>query len=121
MNTDILMIKGLVLETRIGVYDWEKVTRQTLVLDLELTVPREAIAKAAASDNVQDALDYVAVTKRVQQMASGSSCQLMETFAETLAAILLAEFPLQKLKLSVHKPAALASAGGVVLVIERCR
>lgn len=119
MNTDILMIKGLLLETRIGVYDWEKIARQTLVLDLELTVPRAAIIKAAASDNVQDALDYVAVAERIREMACQSSCQLIETFAETLAALLLAEFPLQKLKLSVQKPAALASADSVVLIIER--
>lgn len=121
MSTDILMIKGLMLETCIGVYDWEKIARQTLVLDLELSLSSVIITQAAASDNVQAALDYVAVTKRIQQMASESSCQLIETFAETLATILLAEFPLQKLKLSVQKPAAFAAAGSVVLIIERPR
>jgi len=121
VNSDILMIKGLVLETRIGVYDWEKTVRQTLVLDLELFLPSVIIVNAADSDNVQDALDYAAVTQRILLMASESSCQLIETFAEKLATILLTEFPLQKLKLSVHKMAALATADSVGLVIERSR
>jgi len=122
MIADILMIKGLVLETRIGVYDWEKLARQSLVLDLELFMPSVMITKAADSDNVLDALDYVAVTQRIQQMASESSCQLIETFAETLTAILLAEFPrIHKLKLAVHKPAAIASADDVILMLERSR
>lgn len=121
MTSDILVITGLALEMRIGLFDWEKVVRQSLVLDLELVLPFAMVSRVAASDNVEDALDYVTVTKRIRQIASETSCQLIETFAEMLAARLLAEFPLQKLKLSVQKPAALASADGVKLVIERSR
>lgn len=121
MSSDVLVIKGLVLEVRIGVYDWEKVARQCLVLDLELMVSRSIITRTAASDKVADALDYVAAVERIRHIASASSCQLIETFAEHLADTLLNEFPLQKLVLSVQKPAALASVAAVGLVIERSR
>jgi dihydroneopterin aldolase len=104
-----------------GVYDWEKVVRQRLVLDLQLMMSRSVVARAAASDNVNDALDYVRVVERVRQIASEFSCQLIEAFAEGLADVLLNEFPLQKLVLSVQKPAALASVDSVGLVIERSR
>lgn len=121
MSSDVLLIKGLVLEMRIGVYDWEKVARQHLVLDLELVMARSLVAGAAASDNVKDALDYVAVVGRIQHIASMSSCQLIETFAEGLANTLLTEFSLQKVIVSVQKPAALASVACVGLMIERSR
>jgi dihydroneopterin aldolase len=121
MKTDILVIKKLRLDTRIGVYDWEKVARQTLWLDLELHVSSEITTRAAASDNVQDALDYVAVSERLQQFASGSSCELIETFAERVADVLLSEFSVQKVLVSAYKPSALASTDSVVLMIERCR
>lgn len=120
MNADCLRIENLVVETRIGVYDWEQQLRQSLRLDLQLVLPTGLVARAAQSDQVAEALDYAALALRIRQFAETSSCQLLETFAEKLAAVLLQEFPLQQLTLSVGKPAALAAAG-VALVIERSR
>ena len=53
---DIVFLKELRIETVIGVYDWEREIKQTVVLDLEMSAD---VAKAAASDHIDDTLDYV--------------------------------------------------------------
>ena len=117
---DIVFIDGLEVDTVIGVYDWERGIRQCLRLDLQLGWD---IAPAAAGDDLAAALDYAAVSARVQAFAADSSFQLVETFAERLAAQLMAEFGIRWLRLRLTKPGAVPAArGGVGVEIERgCR
>lgn len=117
---DIVFIDGLEVDTVIGVYDWERGIRQCLTLDLQLGWD---IRPAAAGDDLGAALDYAAVSARVQAFAAASSFQLVETFAERLAALLMAEFAIGWLRLRVTKPGAVPAArGGVGVEIERgCR
>lgn len=115
---DIIFLRDLRVDTVIGVYDWERAIRQTVSIDLELGVD---VAKAAASDAIADAVDYKAIAKRVQEFVGASDCQLIETLAERLAALLLAEFPLQWLRLTLGKPGAIRNAASVGVVIERGR
>lgn len=117
---DIVFIDGLEVDTVIGVYDWERGIRQCLSLDLQLGWD---IAAAAASDDLGAALDYAAVSARVQAFAAESAFQLVETFAERLAALLMAEFGIRWLRLRLTKPGAVPAArGGVGVEIERgCR
>lgn len=120
MSMDRLLIENLIVATRIGVYDWEQEIRQSLVLDLVLQLPSGMVTAAAQHDQLNQALDYAALSGRIHQFAETSSFRLIETFAEKLAALLLKEFPLSKITLTVRKPAALATAQ-VALVIERSR
>ena len=117
---DIVFIDGLEVDTVIGVYDWERGIRQCLTLDLQLGWD---IRPAAAGDELGLALDYAAVSARVQAFAAQSAFQLVETFAERLAAVLMAEFGIAWLRLRVTKPGAVPAArGGVGVEIERgCR
>lgn len=121
MTPDVLIIKGLEVTTRIGVYEWEQQVKQRLILDIELVLPRDMVTRAAQSDSVTSALDYVALESRIQSYASQSACQLLETFAEKLAHVLLEEFSTPKLVLQVSKPTALAKASQVAIRIERSR
>lgn len=117
---DIVFIDGLEVDTVIGVYDWERGIRQCLTLDLQLGWD---IRPAAASDDLGAALDYAAVSARVQAFAEASHFQLVETFAERLAALLMSEFAIRWLRLRLTKPGAVPAArGGVGVEIERgCR
>jgi dihydroneopterin aldolase len=117
---DIVFIDGLEVDTVIGVYDWERGIRQCLTLDLQLGWD---IRPAAAGDDLGAALDYAAVSARVQAFAAASSFQLVETFAERLAALLMTEFGIAWLRLRLTKPGAVPAArGGVGVEIERgCR
>jgi dihydroneopterin aldolase len=117
---DIVFIDGLEVDTVIGVYDWERGIRQCLTLDLQLGWD---IRPAAASDDLGAALDYAAVSARIQAFAAAGEYLLVETFAERLAALLMSEFGIRWLRLRLTKPGAVPAArGGVGVEIERgCR
>jgi dihydroneopterin aldolase len=113
---DIVYIRELRADTVIGVYDWERTVRQTIVLDLELATDNR---RAAASDRIGDAVDYAALSARVLAFIEGSEFQLIETMAEQVAAIVIEEFGVPWLRLRLAKPGAVARARDVGVVIER--
>ncbi len=117
---DTVFIAGLEVDTVIGAYDWERNMRQCLQLDLCLGWDNSA---AAAGDDLSKALDYAAVSARVQVFAEGAQFILVETFAERLAELLMAEFQIPWLRIKLTKPGAVpAAVGGVGVEIERgCR
>jgi dihydroneopterin aldolase len=113
---DIVYIRKLQVETVIGIYDWERKIRQTVTIDLEMA---SDIKKAASSDAIEDALDYKAVAKRLIAFVEASEFQLIETLAEKIAGIVLNEFNVSWLKLSLGKPGAVTGAKDVGVIIER--
>ena len=113
---DIVYTRELRAATIIGVYGWERRIRQTVVLDLELATDNR---RAAASDRIEDALDYAALSARVVSFIEGSEFQLIETLAEQVAAIVLGEFGVPWLRLRLAKPGAVTQARDVGVVIER--
>lgn len=115
---DIVFIRDLQIETVIGVYDWERRIRQTVVLDLELGTD---IRRAGESDAIEDTLDYKAVAKRAMAYVEQSRFQLVETLAERLAGVLMEEFGIPWLRLTLSKPGAVRGARAVGVVIERGR
>ena len=115
---DIIFIEALRVETVIGVYDWERRIRQSVVIDLEMGAD---VARAAANDDVADTLDYKAVSKRVQQFVGESSFLLVETLTERIAALVLDEFSVPWVRVRLNKIGALRGAAGVGIVVERGR
>jgi dihydroneopterin aldolase len=113
---DIIYLSELRIETVIGVFDWERETRQEVVLDLEMSTD---VARAAATDRLADALDYKAVAKRVIRFVEGSDFFLVETLAERVAALILAEFDIAWVRLKVNKRGAVRGARDVGVIIER--
>ena len=113
---DIVFIRELRVDTVIGVYDWERRIRQTVVLDLELASDNR---RAAASDSIADAVDYAAISARLLSFIEGSEFQLIETLAEQVATIVLEEFAVPWLRLRLAKPGAVAQARDVGVLIER--
>ncbi len=113
---DIVYIRDLQVETIIGIYDWEREVRQTISIDLDMAAD---ISKAARSDNIEDALNYKAVAKRLISFIEGSSCLLVERLAEEVAQIVVKEFNVSWVKLRLSKPGALRGSRDVGLIIER--
>ncbi|MDH5737106.1 MAG: dihydroneopterin aldolase [Gammaproteobacteria bacterium] len=114
--TDTVFITGLSVDTVIGVYDWERTIRQKVVLDLEMAWD---IQRAAQTDNIEDTLDYKAVSKRLIEYIESSSFFLVESLAEKSAEIILKEFNVSHVRLKLSKPGALSSARDVGVIIER--
>lgn len=112
----IVFLRDLRVETIIGIFDWERTTRQVVAIDLEMAAD---IARAAASDSIEDALDYKAISKRLIDFVSSSSFQLVETLAEEVARIVREEFSVPWVKVTLSKPGAIRGARDVGVVIER--
>jgi 7,8-dihydroneopterin aldolase/epimerase/oxygenase len=89
-----------------------------VVVDLEMPVD---CRRAALSDEVADTLDYKKVAKRVLAFIAASEFQLVETLAERLALLVLAEFGVEWVRVSLNKPGAIRNSRDVGVVIERSR
>jgi dihydroneopterin aldolase len=113
---DIVFLRQLQMDAVIGIHDWEREIRQPLVLDLEMASDTRL---AAQTDSIADALDYQAVAERITKFVSHSSFQLVETLAEACAQIILQEFDVPWLRLTVNKPDAIGNAQAVGVIIER--
>ncbi len=113
---DVIRIRGLKVETIVGVHDWERKLPRPVVIDLELATDA---ARAAKSDALADALDYHAVAQAVSAFVGASRSQLLETLAQRLAEKLQKDFAVAWLKLELHKPGAVAGAQDVSVSIER--
>ena len=113
---DKIFLTELKVDTIIGIWEWERRIRQTVVIDLEMSAD---IAKAAATDEVVDTLNYKLVAKRIQGFVADSSFQLVETLAERIAAIVREEFEVAWVKVRVNKPGAIRGSKAVGVMIER--
>jgi 7,8-dihydroneopterin aldolase/epimerase/oxygenase len=113
---DIVFIRGLEVRAIIGVREWERQVRQMLVVNLEMQTD---VAAAAATDELDNTLSYSDVANAVEKLVSDSSFGLIETLAERVAELVLAEFPVGWLRLEVIKPRPLSGRHVVGVVIER--
>ncbi|MCB1722476.1 MAG: dihydroneopterin aldolase [Chromatiaceae bacterium] len=113
---DIVFLRDLHIDTVIGIYGWERRTRQTLVFDLEMSAD---IARAAASDDIKDTLNYKSVAKRLIQFVGESEFQLVETLAERCAQIIREEYGVRWVRLTLNKKGAVRGATDVGVIIER--
>ncbi len=113
-----IFIHDLRIQTRIGVYDWERELPQTLRLDVDVAVPSEA---AFHSDDLADALDYSALVRRLQRFAVEHRHGLLERFAQGVADIALQEFNAPWVRVRVAKLAALPGVREIGVTIERQR
>jgi 7,8-dihydroneopterin aldolase/epimerase/oxygenase len=113
---DIVFIRGLEVRAIIGVRDWERQVKQTVVLNLEMETDVEA---AAATDDIHGTLSYSDVAKALETFVGNSSFQLIETLAEQIAALVMAEFGVGWLRLELIKPRPLSGRHVVGVVIER--
>ena len=115
---DVIYIRDLKIECVIGVYEWERRVKQTVILDLDLAAD---IRRAAQTDRIDDTINYKAVAKRLMAYIGASEFQLVETLAERAAEILLKEFGLPWVRVKVNKKGALRGATDVGVIIERSR
>jgi dihydroneopterin aldolase len=113
---DIVFVEDLRIETVIGIYDWERKIKQTVALDLEMAFDN---TKPAATDKIEDTLDYKAVSKRLIAFVEGSHFELVETLAEKCAQIVRDEFRVPWLRLKLSKPGAVRGSKAVGVIIER--
>jgi len=115
---DKIFIHALKTETIVGIFDWERQVKQTVVMDIEFSAD---IRKAAVSDSIDDTLNYKGVAKRVLAFVDESSFHLVETLAEHIAMLILQEFGVSWVSIALSKPGAIRSSRDVGVMLERTR
>lgn len=113
---DIIFLGGLKIETIIGIYDWERITKQTVILDIEMAYD---IQQAATTDDIQYTLDYKTVSKRIISFVENSQFLLVEKLIEEIATIIRTEFNVPWVKITLNKKGAISGASDVGIIIER--
>jgi len=113
---DITFLHGLKIDCIIGIWDWERSSKQAVIIDLDMGCD---VAAAAKSGDIKDAVDYKAVSKRLTEFVGNSEFQLVETLAENIASVLQEEFGLVWVRVRVNKKGAVRGAKDVGVEIER--
>ncbi|HEX3603610.1 MAG TPA: dihydroneopterin aldolase [Steroidobacteraceae bacterium] len=113
---DKIFIHALQTETIVGIFDWERQVKQTVILDIEFSAD---IRKAALTDSIDDTLNYKGVAKRVLAFVEESSFHLVESLAEHVAMLILEEFAVAWVRISLSKPGAIRSSRDVGVMLER--
>ena len=115
---DIIYLTDLRIDTVIGVYDWEREIKQTLILDLEIGTD---VRKAGKTDDLQYTVNYAEVAERVVAYVEESRFQLIESVAEGIAEIILNEFDAPWMRLKINKKGAVPIVRDIGVIIERTR
>lgn len=114
--TDKIFLRELATEAIIGIYDWERRVKQTVVIDLEFSCD---VRRAARSDSIDATLNYKKVAKRILEFVGQSEFHLVETLAERTALMVLSDFKLDWVRLTLNKPGAVRGSRDVGVTIER--
>jgi 7,8-dihydroneopterin aldolase/epimerase/oxygenase len=113
---DIVFLRELRIETVIGIWEWERRIKQFVSLDLEMGAD---VRRAAETDSIASALNYKEVAKRLIAHVEGARFALVETLAESVARIVVTEFDVPWVRVSVSKPGAVEGSREVGVIIER--
>ena len=113
---DIIFLRNLRIETIIGIFDWERKVKQTVFFDIEMATD---VKKAAANDQINDALHYKSISKSIINFVEKSEFQLVETLAEKVVDLIMTNFDVPWLRLSLNKKGAIRHADDVGITIER--
>lgn len=115
---DTIFLEQVKVETKLGVPEWERMTPQTIILDIEIGYD---LSKSCKSDNIADTIDYGAVVSRIRETLTENSFQLVEALAEHVCQLIFKEFGAKEVEIKVSKPGIIAGVKAVGVIIERIR
>ncbi|HQZ00774.1 MAG TPA: dihydroneopterin aldolase [Propionicimonas sp.] len=101
MNPDRITLTGIQVSARHGVYAEEKVTPQLFLIDVTCR-----LASPARADDLSTTVDYAELAEQITEVATADSVDLIETLAERVAAVCLADPKITEVEVTVHKPQA---------------
>ncbi len=114
----IIKIENLKLRTIVGIYEWEKKTKQDVVINIEMEFDG---AKAIETDNIEDTVDYKTITKKIIAMVEGSEFNLIERIAGETMKIVMENEKVEKASVRVDKPGALRFTDSVSVIQTESR
>ena len=115
---DTIFLSEVRVETKLGVPDWERMTPQTIILDIEIGMPH---SRSCQTDAIEDTIDYGKVVARIRETLKDHSFKLVEALAEHVCQLILNEFDAPWVRIKVAKPGILPGLRALGVVIERSR
>jgi dihydroneopterin aldolase len=115
---DLIFLREIKLEAKVGIYRRERVTSQPIELDLDIALPSDAVFR---SGKVSDTIDYAVVVGRLREELAERRFGLVEELAEFVARLLIDEFHAPWVRVSVAKLGILKGVKHVGVTIERGR
>lgn len=115
---DKIIIEGMEIDCIIGIFDWERKTKQKVILDIQIEYNTTHLK---GTDDIQNAVDYKSLNKSIVHYVAGSTCRLLETLADEVCALMLAIDKVDAVLLKVSKPNALSLAKNVAVEIYRTK
>jgi dihydroneopterin aldolase len=115
---DRILIQEARFQSHVGVSDEERTQPQEIIVDIEMFRDLRA---AGESDDLRETVCYATVHTKAAQIIGGKAFHLIETIAEQLAAMVLRDFPIEKVVIRVRKPAALAARNVRYATVEITR
>ena len=116
LNGDKIYVEDLRVKATIGIFDWEKQIKQDVSISYE--IPHDNV-KAAKADAIEATTDYKSITKGIISFVENNKFELVETFAEKIAEMVIKDFNIDEIRLRVSKPGALRFSKDVGVIIER--
>lgn len=113
---DTIFLEQVTVKTKLGVPEWERMTPQTIILDIEIGYD---LSQSCKSDAIEDTIDYGEVVNRIRDTLTEHSFKLVEALAEHVCQLILKEFKAESVKIKVAKPAILPGLKALGVVIER--
>ena len=117
-SMDTIFIRELRLPAWIGLYTHEKISQQTVEIDIEMGLPNDAVFE---THKVRDTIDYGVVCEKVREMLNRERFGLVESLAARIAQILIDDFKSPKVVISITKLGVLKDAKRVGVRVERSR
>jgi dihydroneopterin aldolase len=117
--TGTIELERLAVRCIVGILPFERVTEQDIFLDVAMELD---FAPAAESEHVSDTVDYASLAKDLSALVRERKFQLIETMAESCAALVLDAHPrVERVRVAVHKPAAVPEAKDTRVRVDRVR
>src|SRR5690606_28096512 len=113
---DTIFLSEVRVETKLGVPDWERMTPQTIILDIEIGMPH---SRPCLTDATEDTIDYGKVVVRIRETLKEHSFKLVEALAEHVCQLILNEFDAPWVRIKVAKPGILPGLKALGVIIER--
>lgn len=110
-----IQIEKLKVQTIIGMFDWERVIKQALIFDVIIVCD---MTKAFVSDDVSDVINYQTVCEDIERICHQTKARLLEYLGYQIMGHLFANYPCQKITLTLKKPHAIKQADAVSVCIE---
>jgi dihydroneopterin aldolase len=113
---DVIFLRDIRLEAKVGIYRRERVTHQMISVDLDIALPSDAVF---STGKVSDTIDYAVVVERMRALLDERRFGLVEELAQALADLVLGGFHAPWVRVSVAKLGILKDVKLVGVVIER--